>query len=208
MRGHDVAQLVERVGAYKLGWGPERGTRRTTARGTLTLAVNTGCRMSTDRDDKELYQTSHLDLTTASLKSLLSTRKILKGSTHDMTLDTQVPEEHLEEDKRLKNWRSWVEDRRMQHDNLCSKLSRSPADLLMNTTEDTRLLREEKEVMEYSRILGPPDPFRGGPDFWKTPETLKAHACDDLGVTYPLQMTTVDRGTPGRASKHLSTLVR
>nr|CAD7577263.1 unnamed protein product [Timema californicum] len=166
-QGTKAATLDSTTGVSRIlpacwGWGPERGSPRGTARGTLTLAVNTGCRMSTDRDDKELYQTSHMDLTTASLKSLLSARKIVKGSTYDMTLDRQ--------------------------------LSRSPADLLMNSTEDTRLLREEKEVMEYSRVLGPPDPFRGGPDFWKTPETLKTRACDDLGVTYPLQMTKVDRG--------------
>lgn len=100
--------------------------------------------------------------------------------------------EKLDTDRRLHNWNMWLTTRKDVHAHLGKSLNRTPGDLLMNAYEDYRSTREDKLVIDYTKILTPPDPQRGSPCFWDLPISLP-NKCDHTQPTeYQAQISLAD----------------
>lgn len=59
------------------------------------------------------------------------------------------------------------------HEKLAQKRQCFAGDLLMNSGDNYRSIVEEKQVLEYRKINTNFDKYRGNPDFWKLPVSLK-----------------------------------
>ncbi|KAM0727118.1 MYCBP-associated protein [Formica fusca] len=83
------------------------------------------------------------------------------------------------EDHRFVNWRKWLADRKKQNRRIEAITGRSQADQLQSSSERFRAFVEMKNLMEHAAIPVPVigDKYRGGPEFWRTPEFLPDHAC-------------------------------
>lgn len=81
------------------------------------------------------------------------------------------------EDRRLKNWKKWLIEREKIGRRIESITGRTNIDQIINSGEKVRSLIELKNLMEYASIPVPviPDKYRGGPEFWKVPESLPKH---------------------------------
>lgn len=80
----------------------------------------------------------------------------------------------LPEDRRLVNWKRWLADRRKQSRHIELVTGRPQVDQLQSSSDRYRAVVETKELMENAAIPTPviPDKYRGGPEFWRTPELL------------------------------------
>ncbi|XP_011698987.1 PREDICTED: MYCBP-associated protein-like isoform X2 [Wasmannia auropunctata] len=92
------------------------------------------------------------------------------------------------EDRRLVNWEKWLADRRKQNRHIEFVTGRSPADQLQSSSERFRTYVEMKNLMEHAAAAVPvvADKYRGGPEFWRTPEFLpnRGDAClPDVSLT-------------------------
>lgn len=92
-------------------------------------------------------------------------------------------------DKRLYNWKQWMKRRKQIHQKLGKQLERYPGNLVMNSAEEFRFVKEEKLALEYTKIPEP-DVQRGCPSFWKLPFSLK-NRCG--GETYFSVQTKEER---------------
>ncbi|KAL2714791.1 hypothetical protein V1478_015976 [Vespula squamosa] len=90
----------------------------------------------------------------------------------DYNLTKDIPKD--KEDRRLKNWKKWLVEREKISRRIKSITGRHKIDQTINSCEKVRSLIELKELMEYASIPVPviPDKYRGGPEFWKVPESL------------------------------------
>jgi len=81
------------------------------------------------------------------------------------------------EDRRFINWKKWLADRKKQNRHIEFVTGRSQADQLQNSSERFRAFVEMKNLMEHAAIPVPmvADKYRGGPEFWRTPEFLPDH---------------------------------
>lgn len=81
------------------------------------------------------------------------------------------------EDRRLKNWKKWLIEREKIGRRIETITGRPNIDQIINSCEKVRSLIELKSLMEYASIPVPviPDKYRGGPEFWKIPESLPKH---------------------------------
>ncbi|CAG9764273.1 unnamed protein product [Ceutorhynchus assimilis] len=75
----------------------------------------------------------------------------------------------------LKNWRLWLKRRQQMHQKLTTKLGCLPGELLMNSAENCRRVKEEQLVLRYTQIEDNFDKYRGDPIFWKLPPCFKSH---------------------------------
>ncbi|XP_076629935.1 MYCBP-associated protein [Colletes latitarsis] len=84
------------------------------------------------------------------------------------------PDEGYNEDGTLVNWRKWLSNRRKQYKRIESVTGRHQNDQVLNACEKIRPLVEMRNVMDYATVPAPviPDKFRGGPEFWRTPQVL------------------------------------
>lgn len=82
------------------------------------------------------------------------------------------PKEKIYQDH-LKNWELWMRRRKQIHCILGEKLGCHPTDLLMNSADTYRNIKEQKLILEYSKIVNHFDKYRGNPNFWKLPLSLK-----------------------------------
>ncbi|XP_012228903.2 MYCBP-associated protein-like [Linepithema humile] len=103
-------------------------------------------------------------------KQLVTTRD------HPLSKDTVFSEDH-----RLVNWKKWLGDRKKQTRRIEFATGRSHADQLQSSSERFRAFVEMKNLMEHAAIPVPVigDKYRGGPEFWRTPEFLpdRGNAC-------------------------------
>ncbi|XP_046742413.1 MYCBP-associated protein-like [Diprion similis] len=81
------------------------------------------------------------------------------------------------EDRRLKNWNTWLRRHRIQCEALRGGVSNAKADMVMNSCEEVRAQIEMKNLMEYAAVPVTPIPGKstGSPGFWKVPPTLSNH---------------------------------
>lgn len=86
--------------------------------------------------------------------------------------ENKLKPQPVKNDRRLQRWEDLMRTRKQVHAALGGDLGRDPGELLMNASEELRSVREEKMVLEYSRIADPPDKQRGCPGFWTLPEEL------------------------------------
>ena len=84
------------------------------------------------------------------------------------------PELYFPEDRRLVNWQKWLERWKIQYKHIRSTTGRHQNDQILNSCEKIRPLVEMRNLMDYATVPVPvvPDKYRGGPEFWKTPEKL------------------------------------
>lgn len=101
--------------------------------------------------------------------------------------------EKLDTDRRLRNWNKWMEERKRIHKTLGDVLNRKAGDLIMNAYEDYRCTNEEKDVLDYTKILTPPDKERGSPSFWSLPISLPDECDRTLPTEYTAQMTPFEK---------------
>ncbi|XP_076677610.1 MYCBP-associated protein [Andrena cerasifolii] len=82
------------------------------------------------------------------------------------------------EDRRLVNWRKWLANRKKQYGHIQSSTGRPQIDQVLNSCEAVRPLVEIRTLMDHANVPVPviPDKFRGGPEFWRTPQVLTRHA--------------------------------
>ncbi|EZA60633.1 MYCBP-associated protein [Ooceraea biroi] len=78
----------------------------------------------------------------------------------------------VSEDHRLVNWKKWLAERKKLSRRIESTTSRSQVDQLQSFTNRFRGFVEMKDLMEHAAILMVSDKYRGGPEFWRTPEYL------------------------------------
>ncbi|XP_036145570.1 MYCBP-associated protein-like [Monomorium pharaonis] len=76
------------------------------------------------------------------------------------------------EDHRFINWKKWLADWKKQNRHIEYVTGRSHPNQLQNSLEKFRAFVEMKNLMEHVAISVPIDKYRGGPEFWKTPEFL------------------------------------
>lgn len=78
------------------------------------------------------------------------------------------------EDRRLVNWKKWLANRKTQYEHIESSTGRHQIDQTINSCEKVRPLVEMRTLMDYANVPVPviPDKYRGGPEFWRTPEEL------------------------------------
>ncbi|KMR02411.1 mycbp-associated protein [Lasius niger] len=83
----------------------------------------------------------------------------------------------LSEDRRFVNWRKWLADRKKQNRRIEAVTGRPQVDQLQSSSERFRAFVEMKNLMEHAAIPVPVigDKYRGGPEFWRTPEFLSDH---------------------------------
>lgn len=82
------------------------------------------------------------------------------------------------EDRPFLNWRKWLADRKKQTRRIETVTGRPQADQLQSSSERFRAKVEMKSLMEHATIPVPvSDKYRGGPEFWRTPEFLPDHDC-------------------------------
>lgn len=98
----------------------------------------------------------------------------------------------LEDDRRLAHWQNVLQSRKKLHKKLGRRLGRQPGELLMNITEESRGIREEKEVIDAASIPYPPDKYLGCPDFFTFPAEL-SNKCNPAGVHYYVQKTLKEK---------------
>ncbi|XP_050308530.1 MYCBP-associated protein-like [Anthonomus grandis grandis] len=84
----------------------------------------------------------------------------------------------------LLNWEIWMYRRRQMHNYLTRKLRRPPGDLLMNSGDTYRSVREEKLLLGYTKIETHFDKYRGNPEFWMLPVSLKSQVPPYKGSEY------------------------
>ncbi|XP_047360445.1 MYCBP-associated protein-like [Vespa velutina] len=96
----------------------------------------------------------------------------------DYNLIKDVPKDI--EDRRLRNWKKWLAEREKISRRIKSITGRPKINQIINSSEKVRSLIELKNLMEYASIPVPviPDKYRGGPEFWKVPESLAKHGDD------------------------------
>ncbi|CAL7937457.1 unnamed protein product [Xylocopa violacea] len=84
------------------------------------------------------------------------------------------PEVVSNEDRRLENWKTWLERRKKQQEHTESVTGRPPSEQILNSCETVRPLVEMRNLIDYASVPVPvvPDKYRGGPEFWRTPRTL------------------------------------
>ncbi|KAF3428180.1 hypothetical protein E2986_05494 [Frieseomelitta varia] len=89
----------------------------------------------------------------------------------DKFISPQLP---FPEDRRLVNWQKWLERWRLQYKQIRSTTGRHQNDQILNSCEKIRPLVEMRNLMDYATVPVPiiPDKYRGGPEFWRTPEKL------------------------------------
>ncbi|GAB1863575.1 MYCBP-associated protein [Camponotus japonicus] len=98
-------------------------------------------------------------------------------TTRDNILSEDVS---FSEDRRFVNWRKWLADRKKQNRHIETITGRPQVDQLQSSSERFRAFVEMKNLMEHAAIPVPviADKYRGGPEFWRTPEFLPDHdAC-------------------------------
>lgn len=85
-----------------------------------------------------------------------------------------TPEQSFPEDRRLVNWKKWLDRRKKQCESIESATGRRPHDQVLNSCETVREQIEMRNVIDYAAVPVPiiPDRYRGGPEFWRTPRTL------------------------------------
>ncbi|XP_072767412.1 MYCBP-associated protein [Anoplolepis gracilipes] len=95
-------------------------------------------------------------------------------TTRDNILSEDTP---FSEDHRFVNWRKWLADRKKQTRRIEAITARPQADQLQSSSERFRAFVEMKNLMEHAAIPVPVigDKYRGGPEFWRTPEFLPDH---------------------------------
>ena len=83
------------------------------------------------------------------------------------------------EDRSFINWKKWLADHKKQNRYIEFVTGRSQGEQLQNSSENFRSFVEMKNLMEYTAIPIVTDKYRGGPEFWKTPEFLpeRGNAC-------------------------------
>lgn len=84
------------------------------------------------------------------------------------------PQSIFLEDRRLANWRRWLDRRTIQCKRITSTTGRHRNDQILNSCEKVRPLIEMRNLMDYATVPIPviPDRYRGGTEFWRTPKTL------------------------------------
>ncbi|CAD1481167.1 unnamed protein product [Heterotrigona itama] len=89
----------------------------------------------------------------------------------DKFISPQLP---FAEDRRLANWQKWLERWKIQYKHIRSTTGRHQNDQILNSCEKIRPLMEMRNLMDYATVPVPiiPDKYRGGPEFWRTPEKL------------------------------------
>ncbi|KAK9687080.1 MYCBP-associated protein family [Popillia japonica] len=80
-------------------------------------------------------------------------------------------------DPRLSNWEKWMKKRKESTLKIAKALDRHTEQLLCNYSEDLRTIKEEKEVLENTKIIYPHDRYRGNPSFWSLPLALHSKPC-------------------------------
>lgn len=75
-------------------------------------------------------------------------------------------------DNSLRAWDEWLATRRQVFEKLSRDLGRPTGDLIMNTAETGRSVKEDKLVLEYTNIETNFDKYRGNPAFWNLPLAL------------------------------------
>ncbi|XP_029161961.1 MYCBP-associated protein-like [Nylanderia fulva] len=80
----------------------------------------------------------------------------------------------VSEDRRFVNWKKWLADRKKQNRRIEAVTGRSQVDQLQSSSDRFRAFVEMKNLMENAAIPVPiiGDKYRGGPEFWRTPEFL------------------------------------
>ncbi|XP_030747569.1 uncharacterized protein LOC115876033 [Sitophilus oryzae] len=85
--------------------------------------------------------------------------------------------------KELKNWEVWMQRRKRVHARL-KKLGRQSGNMLMNVGDEFRNVREEKLLLDATKIETQFDKYRGNPTFWTMPVCLKdknpPYGCTEL----------------------------
>ncbi|KOC65731.1 MYCBP-associated protein [Habropoda laboriosa] len=106
------------------------------------------------------------------------------ASSHDglISPDTVYPE-----DRRLLNWKTWLKRHENQYERIKATTNRHQNDQILTSCERVRAQVEMRNLMDYATAPVPivPDKHRGGPEFWRTPETLpKRNSClPDIAFT-------------------------
>ena len=80
--------------------------------------------------------------------------------------------EDTTQDPRLLNYRRWLELRKQTTSKLGMSLGRKSECLVMNSTEDTRYVNEEKQIFQQTNAYIEPDKYRGSPYDWLPPILL------------------------------------
>ncbi|XP_043788702.1 MYCBP-associated protein-like [Apis laboriosa] len=91
-----------------------------------------------------------------------------------------TPQEPIQEDPRLVNWKGWLERRKEQCKRMGIKIDRHPIDQIQNySCEMIRPLVEMRNLIDCASLPVPvvPDKYRGGPEFWKVAEKLPSVPC-------------------------------
>lgn len=79
-------------------------------------------------------------------------------------------------DNRLKNWGKWLKTHKKQYIHLKSKVNRNSASLLMNRfINEQRYINQEKTFIDKAKTYIKGDYYRGHPNFWKFPISLKCY---------------------------------
>ncbi|XP_011167817.2 MYCBP-associated protein [Solenopsis invicta] len=91
-----------------------------------------------------------------------------------LTRDNFLSEDtYFSEDNRLINWKKWLANQKKQNRHIEFVTGRPYADQLQSSSERFRSFIEMKDLMEHAAtsVLST-DKYRGGPEFWRTPEFL------------------------------------
>jgi len=93
-------------------------------------------------------------------------------TTRDKPLSADV--DIILEDQSFPNWRKWLAQRKNLSRHIETVTGRSHVDQLQSSSDRFRTFVEMKDLMAQAAIPTPvmPDKYRGGPEFWRTPEYL------------------------------------
>lgn len=105
------------------------------------------------------------------------------------TMDNLISEDtSFSEDRRLVNWKKWLVDRKKQSRHIAS-VGRSCINQLQSSSEKFRAFVEMRDLMEQAALPVNVDKYRGGPEFWRMPESLPDHC----GAILPKVSLTLPR---------------
>ncbi|XP_028982163.1 uncharacterized protein LOC114841373 [Diachasma alloeum] len=99
--------------------------------------------------------------------------KPLRKSSITAIKTSSVKTQEAIEDRRLRNWRKWLENRERTCDHLKSLTGRKSEDLLLNSYEKIRPKIEIQNLLEAAADSVLPDKSKADLNFWTTPVYLK-----------------------------------
>ncbi|KAI4498358.1 hypothetical protein M0802_006537 [Mischocyttarus mexicanus] len=101
-------------------------------------------------------------------------KRVTMVTTTDGPLINDIPYDEYIEDKRLKNWKKWINEREKISNRIKSLTGRSRIDQILNSCEKVRSMIEMKNFMEYATTQ------QDCHEFWKIPKSLPNHGDPNL----------------------------